>query len=94
MKAWRPLATSGIPGQRIPEIAPPPPRLPCMPGLPSQEPTPQPHIQLSFPRAPAPSSCHGHIAFLRGMCPTMLWGSFFSVVGATGGVGSTASGTI
>lgn len=57
----------------------------------SQEPTPQPHIQLSFPRALAPCSCCGHIAFLRGMCPTVVWGSVFSVVGVMGRVESMAS---
>lgn len=63
-------------------------------GLPSHRPAPQPHIQLSFPRAPTLCSCHGHIAFLHGMCSIMVWGSSFCVVEATGGMGSPASRTI
>lgn len=93
------METFGNIGDSWPEDARncPPPRpfcLFCMPGLPSQQPTAQPHLQLSLPRAPTPCSCHGHIASLHGMCPTVVWDSFFSVVGGTGGVGSTASKTI
>lgn len=47
-EAWRPLPIWGF-------LAGGSQKSSCMPGLPSQPPPPQPHIQLSFPGAPPPA---------------------------------------